>query len=422
MADTLVQRRSLINVLPPLAGSGCAAVGSGLLHTLLPLRLRAFGYETDSVGLVITANSMGFLIGCLTVPLLIRSVGHVRASSVFAAAVALTILGLDWAPPLWATALLMLVTGMAASGIAVVTESWLNELVPTAWRGRILTAYILELALLYGIGQLIGLRLDVTSSHMPIIAAAFYVLALIPVAAIDVVGPVPPKTASLHLIRAFRISPVGAMSCLLTGMVSATFAGIGPLYSAAIGLSQHSIILLMATMQIGGLALQWPLGMLSDRFDRRYLLIWMSVGMVAVAALMIGIGGKVPFAVLLILFGCFGGLAESFYPIGVAHSNDRAEPSDYVMLSSNLLLFWAIGGTLGPIAGSASMMQLGPPGFFWYVILLSGAFGCYATYRLRCAAMASDESREEFVAYPTTSPAIFEWIVLRKLKRPQKDL
>ncbi len=209
----------------------------------------------------------------------------------------------------------------------------------------------------------------------------------------------------------------GALSCLQTGLVTGTFAGIGPLYGEALGLDQRSIVLLMASMQFGGLVLQWPLGLLSDRFDRRRLMVWMSFGVMAIAGLLIAFGGRLPLFGLMALFGAFGGVAESFYPIGVAHSNDRAEPADYVPLSSNLLLLWAIGSAIGPLAGSSAMQRIGPAGFFWYVLALSLIFVAYTLWRVRSAATAEMESREEFVAYPTSSPAVLEWIPFRKLRR-----
>jgi MFS family permease len=407
---------ALINILPPMAGVGSAAIGSGLLHTLLPLRLHRLGYETGTIGLVVTGFSAGFLIGCLSVPLLIRSVGHVRANAAFAATAALTILALDWTPPALVTGLLYAGIGLAAAGISVVTESWLNELVAPAWRSRVLTAYVLELALCYGIGQLIGLTVDVGGSRMPMLSAAFYILALIPVVAIGVASPKPPQATPLRLLHAFEVSKVGALGCLLTGLVSATFIGIGPLYGEALGLEQQSIIVLMAAAQFGGLLLQWPLGFASDRYDRRYLMVLMSVAMGAVAAVLIALGRHLPFWTLAFLLGSFGGIAESFYPIGVAHSNDRADPSEYVPLSSNLLLIWGIGGAVGPAVGSVALQRIGPSGFFWYVLLLSGGFGVFALWRIRRAGKVTLEQREGFVAYPTSSPAILEWIPFRKLR------
>lgn len=420
MTASPARPHSLLGVLPPLAGVGAAAVGSGLIHTLLPLRLSRLGLPTDMIGLIVTGYSLGFLAGCLGVPLLMRSVGHVRAYAAFAAAAALSILALDPMPPAWLTAALFATTGIAAAGLAVVTESWLNELVPPEWRARILTVYVIELALFYGLGQLVALDLDVLGERMLIVAAACYITALIPVAAIDVAGPKPPETARLRLLHAFRVSPVGALSCLQTGLVTGTFTGIGPLYGLALGLPQSSIVILMAAMQLGGLALQWPLGLASDRLDRRYLMAFMHLSVMALSAALILLGGALPLAALAALLGCFGGIAESLYPIGVAHSNDRADPADYVPLSSNLLLLWGIGSAIGPIAGSAAMARLGPAGFFWYVLTLSAGLGAFTLWRIRRSARAAVEMQEEFVVYPTTSPAILEWIPFRKLRRPRR--
>ena len=415
MAET-ARSYSLINILPPMAGVGSAAIGSGLLHTLLPLRLHKLGYETGTIGLVVTGYSIGFLIGCLGVPLLIRHVGHVRANAAFAATAALMVMALDWAPSAWVNGLLYAAIGLAAAGISVVTESWLNELVAPAWRTRVLTAYVLELALCYGIGQLIGLGVDVGGSHMPMLTAAFYMLALIPVVAIGVASPKPPHATPLRLLHAFEVSKVGALGCLLTGLVSSTFVGIGPLYGEALGLEQQSIIVLMAAAQFGGMLMQWPLGFASDRYDRRYLMVLMSLAMGAVAVVLILLGRHLPFWTLAILHGSFGGIAESFYPIGVAHSNDRADPSEYVPLSSNLLLIWGIGGAVGPAVGSVALQRIGPSGFFWYVLVLSAGFAVFALWRIRRAGKVVEEQRGGFIAYPTSSPAILEWIPFRKLR------
>ncbi|MEI9987265.1 MAG: hypothetical protein WDN69_31415 [Aliidongia sp.] len=127
--------RSGRNVVPPLAGAALAACGSGLIHTLLPLRLVAAGYASDQIGWVATGFSVGFLAGCISNTYLIRSVGHVRAYGVSAAFVAISILAYDWQPPLLVMVVLAAAMGHAASGLSVVTESWLNELSAPEWRG-----------------------------------------------------------------------------------------------------------------------------------------------------------------------------------------------------------------------------------------------------------------------------------------------
>jgi MFS family permease len=419
MSESVAQIRSPASLVPVLASITSAAGGAGLLQTLLPLRLRASGFGTDQVGLVVTFYSLGFIIGCLGAAMLIRSVGHVRASCACAAGAALTIFAFEWHPGFPLAVLIMGMTGIGSAGLSVVTESWLNELAAPAWRGRLLTIYVVLMALGWAGGEALGLALDVQGSRMLILAAGLYVLALIPVAAIDVAAPKPPENARIDLLRAFRVAPVGAISCFYTGLVAATFIGIGPLYGEALGLDTRQIVWLMIAAQIG-MVLQWPLGLLSDRFDRRILLIAMCGALIGIGVALILLAPTLPFIGLAALFAAFAGIAESFYPIGVAHANDRAQPSDYVVISSNLLLLWAAGRMIGPIAGAASLKGAGPAGLLWYAIVLSIAFALYAAWRIRFSAKLVPEDREEFVTYPTTSPTVFEWIQLRKLGAGKK--
>jgi MFS family permease len=420
MADSAAPVRSPAALVPPLASITAAAAGGGLLQTLLPLRLRALGYSTDQVGFVVTFYSLGFIIGCLGAAVLIRSVGHVRAACAFAAVAAITILVLEWHPDFTGTILTFAITGIGSAGMSVVTESWLNELAVPEWRGSLLTIYVVLLAMGWAAGQALGLGLDVEGSRMLILAAGFYVVALIPVAAVDVAAPKVPETAKIDLLRAFRVAPVGALSCLHTGLVAATFIGIGPLYGEGLGLGTRQIIWLMLASQFG-MVLQWPLGIISDRFDRRFLLIAMCLMLVALGAAMIALGPHLPFLGQAVLFACFAGVAESFYPIGVAHANDRADPSEYVLISSNLLVIWAVGRMIGPIAGASALKQAGPSGLVWYAIGLSLAFALYASWRIFFARRLVAETREEFVAYPTTSPTVLEWIQFRRLRSTEND-
>jgi MFS family permease len=402
-------RGSIWSTVPPLAGSGIFAIGSGVLQTLMPLRLHQLGYSAQEAGLVAAGYAAGFLIGCLFVSRLIASVGHVRACNACCAAAAVMILGFDWAPPLWGMVLLEVAIGIAASGLATVTESWLNELVLPEWRGRLLTLYMIILTLAWGIGQLLALGLDPGSSRMLILTAGCYALALIPVAAVKVESPKPPTRVRPELRRVFGISPSGMASCFYTGLVAATVTSTGPLYGAARGWAQSDIVLLMVALPVGGLILQGPLGHLSDRVDRRRVLFVMAL-LVALVSGALGVGGAgAPFWLLVGLFALLGGLAECFYPIGVALANDRAAPEDYVSVSSNLLLVWAAGGMVGPLIATAALERGGAEAYFLYPLVLSLVLAAYLLWRLLRRPRIDPALREEFVAYPTTSPEVFEW-------------
>ncbi len=395
------------SIASPLAGGALHSAGSGLFHTLLPLRLVANGYGADAVGLVVMAEGAGFLVGCIGSVRLIRSVGEVRAYAAFSASSAVLVLALGAGPELAVMMAIQAVVGFANAGQAVVIESWLNAMVPNAGRGRVLTLYVLILGLFYGLGQLLARNIAPAGDAMLMITAAFYALALVPVTAVWVGEPQLHAPIGVDLLGAFRTSPLGTFACLLTGLISSTFSSIGPLYGLELGFTQDRIVILMAAAALGALFLQFPLGYLSDRLDRRTMMLWLAVVLAGVCSIFLLVDAGTPLWALLILFSVFGGISEIFYPLGLAHANDRASASQFVSLSSNLLLIWALGGTVGPAVAATGVEHLGAQSFFLYAISLSLAFAAFAFWRqLR---QPSIGTREEFVVYPQTSPAVYEW-------------
>jgi MFS family permease len=174
-------------------------------------------------------------------------------------------------------------------------------------------------------------------------------------------------------------------------------------------------VMLMACVSLGGLFLQWPIGYFSDKIDRLHALIGLGAGIVAVAAALVTADRQMPFLLLAGLFAMFGGLAESLYAVGVAHANDRAVSADYVALSSTLLFVWALGAAIGPTTGTFAIQLIRPGAFFAYVIALTLPFTLFSLWRLRRrTADRVGETHEDFLAYPQTSPEIYEWLPYHK--------
>jgi MFS family permease len=414
-----VQSLPVWSIASPLAGGALHAAGSGLFHTLLPLRLVSAGEGASIVGLAVMAESAGFLVGCVGSTRLIRSVGEVRAYAAFSALAAVLLLSIAFNPGIAALMAVMAVMGFVNAGQTVIIESWLNAMVPNSGRGRALTLYVLVIGLFYGLGQLVARDIDPAGNDMLMFSAAFYVLALVPVTAIWVGEPQLHAPVGIHILRAFRTSPLGAFACLLTGLVSSTFANIGSLYVLDLGFTQDRIALLMSAVVLGALFLQFPLGALSDKLDRTNMMLTLAVVLVVVCGLFFTISVATPFWMLLVLFSAFGGISEIFYPLGVAHANDRAEPADFVPLSSNLLLIWAFGGTVGPLIGATGIERYGANAFFWYAGALSIAFAVFALWRrLR---RTSVKRRKDFVTYPQTSPEVYQWLPAADNQTPEKN-
>jgi MFS family permease len=398
-------------VAPPLISTALLMLGSGFLGSLLPLRFSAMGMSDGVIGLIATAEALGFLAGCLYAHKVIAPVGLERAYATFAGVKSVAILGLYFADGVPMLAVLRFLIGINAAGLAIIVESWLNALVPNEQRGRVLTIYVLVYGLFFGVGQLFSQSLDVRGPQLLFIAGIATTLALVPMVAIDVRAPVLPHRLKLDLIKALRTSPVSVTACLLNGLILTAFTTVGPLFGVRIGFDQQHIVLLMACVSLGGLFLQWPIGYFSDKIDRLHALIGLGLGILAVAAALVWADRRMPFVLLALLFGVFGGLAESLYAVGVAHANDRAAATDYVALSSTLLFVWALGSSVGPTAGTYAIQLITPRAFFVYVMILTLAFTVFAIWRLwRRKVDPIVESREEFLAYPQTSPEIYEWL------------
>lgn len=400
-----------LRIAPPLVSTALTMLGAGLLGSLLPLRFSAMGMSAGMIGLLATAEALGFLVGCLHARRIIAHVGLERAYAAFAALKAVAILSLYFAAGAPTIAFLRFLIGVNAAGLAVVVESWLNALAPNAQRGRVLTVYVLVYGMFFGFGQLLGQDLNVRGAAFLFIAGISTTLALVPMVAIDVRAPVLPHRVSLELLKALRTSPVSVLACLLNGLVLTAFTTVGPLFGMRIGFDQRHIVELMACVSLGSLFLQWPIGFLSDKIDRLYALIGVGAATLCVAGALITVSHRTPYALLAILFATFGGLGESFYALGVAHANDRAVQSDYVALSSTLLFVWALGGVIGPTTGTIAIQLTGPGAYFVYVFALTALFTGFAVWRL--SRRRSDrvvESREEFLTYPQTSPEIYAWI------------
>jgi MFS family permease len=398
-------------VAPPLISTALIMLGSGFLGTLLPLRFSALGLSDGVIGLIATAEAFGFLAGCLYAHKVIAPVGLERAYATFAGLKSVAILGLYFADSVPTLALLRFLIGINAAGLAIIVESWLNALVPNEQRGRVLTIYVLVYGLFFGVGQLFSQSLDVRGPELLIIAGISTTLALVPMVAIDVRAPVLPRRVTLEILKALRTSPVSVTACLLNGLILTAFTTVGPLFGARIGFDQQRIVLLMACVSLGGLFLQWPIGYFSDKVDRLHALIGLGLGILAVAAALAWADHRMPFVLLALLFGIFGGLAESLYAVGVAHANDRAVATDYVALSSTLLFVWALGSAVGPTAGTYAIQLITPRAFFVYVMVLTLAFTLFAIWRLsRRKTDRIVESREDFLAYPQTSPEIYAWL------------
>lgn len=340
--------------------------GNGLLSILLVVRAAAEGFGTLAIGMVMSGYFAGFFVGTFSAPPLIRSVGHIRAFAVLAtvAAVAALLYPIWTQPPVWIG--LRIVTGIALAGLCTVVESWLNAEANPAHRSRTFAAYMVVSLLALAIGQLL-LNVQPAGSFVLFNMVAILVaLSVIPVAVTRLQQPEMHPGAALRLREIIALAPGASAGAALAGVVLGAFWGLGPAYAAGIGLDRLQVTALMSTTIVGGAVMQFPIGRLSDRYDRRSALALVSAAAAALALLAMSAAAPSMLA-LSVLFFLFGGLAFALYPLCVAHLLDHLPARELLSGCSALLLLNGVGAALGPLLAGAAMQQAGPralPGLF----------------------------------------------------------
>lgn len=351
--------RLVAPILSLLASIALLLAGGGLLSTLLAMRGGVEGFNELTLGLIMSGYFVGFFLGTFVAPALIRRVGHIRAFAFYAALAATTVL----IYPLWidpvAWTLLRVLTGLALVGLCTVIESWLNSQALPEQRSRVFAVYMVVSLLALAAGQLL-LDLQPPRSFVLFSVVAILIsLATLPIASTLLPQPVLAVAPRSNIWQISRTAPSAAIGAVLSGLCLGAFWGMAPVYALESGLDRSGVGLFMSITICGGAALQFPIGSLSDRGDRRTTLAAVSLAAAAIA-LLAAVLSPGPGALLFAMFFLIGGLTFALYPLCVAHLLDQL-PADALLAGcSALLLLNGIGAALGPVVAGFLMHRIGP--------------------------------------------------------------
>jgi MFS family permease len=345
-----------------LVAVGLSLAGNGLLGTLSALRLADAAVPSGLTGLVLAMYYAGLMVGTLLLGATVARVGHIRSFAAFTALAVFAALAQGLTPPggLWLP--LRALTGLCMAGTYMTVESWLNAEAAPQSRGRVLAAYLVALYLGTGAGQLLIPVWPSVGLESFALAALLTSLAVVPICLTRVSAPALEPAVRLPPGELVRDAPVGWGGALLSGFVGATIFANAPLFARANGLSSDEVGGLMAAFVAGGLVGQWPLGWLSDRMDRRLVLVGTVLGLAGICAAFLAVASDPSRLWWALAFG-FGALAFALYPLAVAHTIDRVGPRRALPAAGQLLLASSVGAFSAPILVAAASPWLGAQAF-----------------------------------------------------------
>jgi MFS family permease len=365
---------------PLLLGMGVLMLGAGLQSTLLGLRATLEGFPALVTGVIMSCYYVGYLLGTVIAPPLLRQVGHIRVFAALAAvaSVAILIQGCLVYPMIWGA--MRLISGLCFAGIYVVAESWLNDRASRANRGRLFAVYMLVLYVGLGAAQFLLILSDPRTPTPFMLVSVLISLAMVPIVISAQKVPERPVPSKVRLRDLYHNTPLGVVAITLSGLISAIIFSMGPVYARLSGLDTKNVATFMAVSILAAVVTQYPVGRLSDRIDRRTVIAGICTCAMIVAGSIVAFP-EMPHALFLTLAALFSGFALTLYSLSVSHVNDKLEPAQMVAASSSLLLLNGAAAAAGPVLAGSLIAAFGPPAYFAMLAALTGALAIYDLWR-----------------------------------------
>lgn len=378
--------------------------GTSLLTTVVAVELGSDQLSTLQIGLILGCHSVGFVIGSLFATRVVRRVGQVRSFAAFAAVAcsASLIHPLFFDGALWAV--LRVLVGFCAAGLIMVLESWISGRATHAIRGALLGIYQVVFFFAAALGQYLVSLGETDDYPIYTIVAILIVMSLVPLALTRSEAPAPDAATRLRFSQLYALSPSGLLGGIAGGALVAGFSTLAPVYASDIGMSLAEVSRYMAFAVVATMVVQWPVGRLSDHFDRRLTIAVVSC--IATAAGIVAAVARLLYIATAPLFG----LAACLYPISLSMINDYMDSGDPIAASAGLLLAYGVGTCIGPVAGALAMQALGPPGLFVFLAGVFALFSLFVFWRgfTTPSVAVAEQSRFVTIVAANTSPAILE--------------
>ncbi len=364
-----------------LLSYGLLMLANGMFNTLLSLRSRLEGFSTGMTGFVMAGSFVGMLIGAIYAVRLIAAVGHIRAfaalASIMSVAVLTHLLKVD--PVIWF--ILRVVSGFCMAGMIMIVESWLNAGTKNDRRGQVLALYMMTNYLGAGSGQFMLLLANPAEYELFLMASIILSIALVPILITKSAAPNPSEPERMPFKALIAVSPLGVLGAVAAGLSNASLNSLGPVFATEVGLPLSEVSTFMACVIMGGMLLQYPIGKLSDRVDRRTVILSSSI-LTAFAAMGVLWASGQSMYLLLICGVIYGGVSYTIYPLAAAQLNDLGDVTKRVQLSAGMVVAYGIGASIGPMVSAQLMHYTGPNGLFYFIASVATSLAFFTIIRM----------------------------------------
>ena len=390
-----------------LFGMFLLMLGNGVQGTLLGIRGSLEGFSAGSMSLIMSGYFIGFLFGSRLAPNMIRNVGHVRVFAALASLVSAALILYAALPNEYVWFFLRILVGFCFSGIFVVAESWLNDSSTNETRGQTLSAYLIVQMMGIVAAQWLLNFADVAGFILFIIISVAVSLSFAPILLSVSPAPMFRTTKPMSLKQLFVASPLGVVGIFLLGGIFAALFGMTSVYGTEKNMSVGEISIFVGIIYIGGMLLQFPIGWVSDRMDRRLLII--GITLAGGLACLLAFSAASNLTIILICSFIIGGVANPLYSLLLAYTNDFLDHDDMAAASGGLIFISGIGAIAGPLIVGWMMSRYGPDSFFLYIGILLFLMALYAIYRtFQRQAPSVDDTASYQPVFATASPVVVE--------------
>lgn len=381
---------------PLLLGMGVLMLGAGLQSSLLGVRATLEGFPSVVTGLIMSCYYVGYLVGTMLAPRLLRRIGHIRAFAALAAIAAAAALAHGAFVDATVWAVIRLTSGLCFAGLYVVAESWLNDRATRETRGRLFALYMVTLYVGLGAAQFLLLAWDPATPLPFMMVSALISLALVPIVLSAHSAPEITLPRRVRLGELYRDSPLGVATVMVSGLISATVFSMGPVYARLSGLDLRKVAAFMSVSILAGVLMQYPVGRISDRMDRRTVIAIVCMVVAGVAGTLTLLR-HLPHPLFLLLTAVVSGFALTLYSLAVSHVNDKLEPSQMVDASSALLRINGTAAAFGPVAMGGLLSVFGPGAYFATLASLAVALLLFDLWRKLREQPVPKEQKSRFV-------------------------